>query len=160
VNREEFAMNRIAFAAVSLAVLSACAPDTHGDLRELVAIHPPGAASRMTFAGRGPGSGPGAFEATFGEDWLPTFVADFGTTLKALKGSSAAGGDSFTLLYEGNPVALARLAARWREVFDEAGADCADRSCFWTEDGEMLATLYIDRRWHGLVAEVHVSLLR
>jgi hypothetical protein len=157
--REEATMNPKTLAALSLLALCACASDTHGDLRDHTVLHPPGAPSRITFVGLGAGSGPGAFEKTFGDDWLPTFTADFGTTLDVLLHADNGPYRGFTLLYEGNPVAVARVAARWQEVFERAGAECYEGSCWWREGDEELATLYVDRRWYG-VADVHVSLLR
>jgi hypothetical protein len=159
VNREEITMSRIAFVAVSLLALSACAPDTGGDLRKHTILHSPGAPSRITFGGVGAGSGPGAFEATFGEDWLPTFVADFGTTLNVLLYADDGAYRPFALKYEGNTVALGKLAARWREVFERAGAECYEGSCWWKDGDEELATLFVDQRWYG-VAGVSVSLFR
>lgn len=146
-------------AALSLLVLSACAPDTHGDLREHTVLHPPGAPSRITFVGLGAGSGPGALEARFGDDYLPTFAADFGTTLYVLPYQSDGAYRPVSLSYEGNPVALGKLAARWTEVFEAAGAECFEECCWWKEGDEELARLYVERRWYG-VADVSVSLFR
>ena len=80
---------------------------------------------------------------------MPVSVADFGTRLVTLWWPAEDGSVKvFALDYAGNPVALSRVAARWREVFRAAGVDCEGRrSCEWSEGGKVIASLYVERRW-------------
>jgi hypothetical protein len=151
-------------AALSLLAVSACAPDSHGDLREHTVVHPPGSPSRITFVGLGAGSPDGAFAQTFGYEWMATFVADYGTTVHALEHPAQDAYRPVTLRYEGNPLALRKLADRWTGVLEAAGARCdeceeQECSCTWKDGDEALAVLDVERRWYG-VAQVDVTLLR
>lgn len=144
---------RISLLAVAASLsLAACAPDTHGDLRDHVVINPPGVApGRLTFAGIGVGSPSAEASAKFEDDrWFPRrFVADFGTQFDALF-SGVHGGptQSMALTYTGNPIAVRRVFDRWKEVFVRAGADCNDKVCFWDENGQVIAFVAIERwRW-------------
>jgi hypothetical protein len=136
-------------ALASLLLLAACAADAHGDLRTRVAIDRSGAPARLTFDGVGIGSPRAAAAVVFHDDWLPPeSEADFGTRLTTLWRASEDGSvAAFALDYRGNPVALWRLAARWEEVFRAAGVECDGPYCEWTEDGKILASLYVERLW-------------
>lgn len=121
--------------------------DVSGDVRKHVAVDERG---RMTIAGIGPGT-----PATEGiEEFLnyQRVRADFGTTA-AIVGNTVDGRVGYVLLaYEGNPLAITRLAARWREIFARAGADCDLTRCRLRghgEDDAVTATFESELGWYG-----------
>jgi hypothetical protein len=150
---------------ITLLAVAACLPllaraaDCEGDLRDLVAIHPPGtAAGRLTFAGIGPASPSAEASAKFLNDrGLPRrFVADFGTEL-VVSFSGIRGGPTreLMLLYSGSAIAVRHVFDRWKEVLVGAGAECGDDSClWWDEQGRAIAILQVEQ------AGAHVSLIR
>jgi hypothetical protein len=138
--------------AASLPVLARAA-DREGDLRDLVAIHPPGyAAGRITFGGVGARSRNAEFSAKFDDDrgFPRRFVADFGTELVALSSIRVDGTIGLlALTYTGEPSALRGVVNRWKEVLARAGAYCDADSCHWTDEhGDMIATLNVGS-WRG-----------
>ncbi|WP_242341046.1 MULTISPECIES: hypothetical protein [Anaeromyxobacter] len=149
--------------AVALALLAAaCAPDAHGDLRARVRLQPAGAPGRMTFEGVGVGTGLEEAQAVFGGPlafpWDGTHLArelasDFGTRLDVLYGVKRDGSGTIsglTLDYTGNPLAIARLDARWREVLSAIPGACEEAGCQWNdEDGRMIALVTKLTRWAG-----------
>jgi hypothetical protein len=154
-------MSRTALLALA-SLLAACAPDTHGDLRDAVRLHPAGSPARMTFAGVGVGSALGEARAAFGGElafpWDGTHlaherVADFGTTLDVWYGLTRDGSDALsglTLEYTGNALAISRLGGRWREVFSSIPGACGESGCQWNdEEGRMIALLTTTTRWAG-----------
>jgi hypothetical protein len=154
---------RITFLAVAACLpLLARAADGEGDLRDLVAIHPPGtAAGRITFAGIGAGSSIAEFSAKFDNDrgFPRRFVADFGTELVVLSSITRDGRTGqVALLYSGSPDALRRVFDRWKAILVRAGAECVAGSCFWQKNdhGKMIATLLFDPS--SATPEVHVTL--
>lgn len=155
-------------ARIPLVAVAACLPlmaraaDRGGDLRDLVAIHPPGnTAGRITFAGIGARSPIAEFDAKFEDDQLVRrFVADFGTELIVLRSNTRDGRTGgVALMYSGEPVALRRLFDRWKEVLARAGADCEGDSCHWSDEhGDTIATLDVIQ-WRDR-PEVHVRMER
>jgi hypothetical protein len=149
--------------AVTLALLAtACAPDAHGDLRTRVRLQPAGAPGRMTFAGVGAGTPLEEAQAAFGGalafPWDGTHLAreltsDFGTRLDVMYGLKLDGSGTIsglTLDYTGNPLAISRLDARWREVFSEIPGACEEAGCQWNdEDGRMIALVTKIIQWSG-----------
>lgn len=154
---------RIPFLAVAASLpLVAFAADCDGDLRDLVAIHPPGAVpGRLTFAGIGAGSPSAEASAKFEDDrgFPRRFIADFGTELVVLF-SGVRGGRTgqLSLMYTGNPIAVRGVLDRWKEVLVRAGAGCTEESCFLEEEGAMVAVL--SSRREGLTWEVYVTIQR
>ena len=153
-------MNRRHVAVVaSLLALTACAPDRHGDLRSAVEIHR-SEAPMLTFSGVGAGTPIAEAKAAFGGPleypWDAAFLArdreaDFGTRLEV---AYAVGDDPETvgqlrLEYSGNPVAIAKVARRWKEVLERAGGSCKDTTCMVDRGERPVAFATVRRTWWG-----------
>jgi hypothetical protein len=139
--------------------LVAHAADRGCDLRDLVAIHPPGApGGRVTFAGIGPASPSAEASAKFEDDrgFPRRFAADFGTELVVfLAGVRGGPTREMMLRYSGSATAVRGVFDRWKEVLVRAGAECeAERCLWWDGQGRAVAMLQIEQ------ATVHVSLIR
>jgi hypothetical protein len=153
-------MNRRHVAVVaSLVALTACAPDRHGDLRSTVEVHRSDA-PMLTFSGVGVGTPVAEAQAAFGGPlefpWDGAFLArareaDFGTRLEI---AYTVGDDRETvgqllLEYSGNPVAIAKVARRWKEVLERAGGSCKDSTCMVDRGDHSVAFATVRRTWYG-----------
>ena len=153
-------MNRRHVAVVaSLVALAACAPDRHGDLRTAVQTDSSGTPA-LTFAGVGVGTPVAEAQEAFGGalefPWDGAFLArereaDFGTRLELAYTVNADGEgvDSLRLEYSGNPIAVAKVATRWREVLERAGGTCEGTTCMVDRGDHSVAFATVRRTWYG-----------
>lgn len=153
-------MNRRHVAVAALLVaLAACAPDRHGDLRSSVEVHP-SEAPMLTFSGVGVGTPVAEAQEAFGGalefPWDGAFLArdreaDFGTRLEIAYTVSddRESVGSLLLEYSGNPVAIAKVAQRWREVLTRAGGTCEESTCMVDRRDHSIAFATVRRTWYG-----------
>jgi hypothetical protein len=155
----EKAMNRHLAVVASLLALVACAPDRHGDLRSAVEVHPSDA-PMLTFSGVGVGTSVADAQAAFGGPleypWDVAFLtrdreADFGTRLEIAYTMSddRESVGSLLLEYSGNPVAIAKVAKRWREMLTRAGGSCEESTCTVDRGDHSVAFATVRRTWYG-----------
>ncbi len=156
-------MNRIAkrmatgvalLLAAGAAALAWDARDVHGDLRRSVEVRLAGEAPRVLVKGAGVGMDYDEvlrawnIEGFFGRRGpiVAQATGDFGTKLSLVASFDDGGRMSqVTYAFEGNPLALWRVARRWREALEPIASESAGSYTVWRDGDGRVARM----GWNG-----------